>query len=157
MGFRRTLVRVVLLLFAAWIPLYAVGLLFHFAIPIVAPSIPPLYGNTALFRPWAEWTSTYMALHPLGFGVLFVAVYRVLPTRCGISSGWRGGLMYGLGVFVVGSLPVFLLMFAALQVPLEVAMSWMAQNACQYLAAGAGVGWVASCSDSVPANNETSA
>ncbi len=143
MSFRSTAILATKLLVAAWLPLYAVGLLFHFTIPTVAPDIPPQFGNAALFRPWAGWTSTYMALHPLAFGAIFVAVFCVLWRRGGVSPGWRGGLMYGLGVFLVGSLPVFLLAFAAFQVSSEVIVSWIVQSACQYLAAGATVGWAA--------------
>jgi len=120
----------------AGVALFAVGVLFHFAIPVVAPDIPPQFDNAALFRPWLGWTSTYMTLHPFGYGVLFAAGYFILRARNGIPGGWRGGLLYGLGVFLIGSLPVYLLAFASFQVSPEVVTSWIAQSAAQYLAAG---------------------
>jgi hypothetical protein len=123
--------------------LLAVGALFHFGLPMIAPGIPPQFGNAALFRPWAGWTSTYMLLHPLWFGAVFAAVYLGLRSRGGLPLGWRGGVVYGVGVFVVGSLPVYLLAYAAFQVSLQVIGSWVAQSLCQYLAAGAALGAVA--------------
>jgi hypothetical protein len=119
-----------------------VGAVFHFGLPVVAPDIPPQYGNANLFRPWGGWTSTYMAVHPFGFAVVFVAVYRWLLARGGLESGWRGGFAFGSVVFAVGSLPVYLLVFASLQLSLEVIAIWVVQSACQYMAAGAVVGWI---------------
>jgi hypothetical protein len=123
--------------------LFAVGILFHFGIPVVAPSIPTQFANAALFRPWLGWTSIYMALHPLWFGVVFAAVYLGLRSRGALPLGWRGGLVYGLGVFLVGSLPVYVLAYAAFSVSPEVIGSWVAQSLCQYLAAGAAIGAIA--------------
>jgi hypothetical protein len=110
---------------------------------MIAPGIPPQFQNAALFRPWAGWTSTYMLLHPLWFGPVFAAVYLALRSRGGLLLGWRGGVVYGVGVFLVGSLPVYLLAYAAFQVSPEVIVSWVAQSLCQYLAAGAAMGAVA--------------
>jgi hypothetical protein len=132
---------------AAGVALFAVGVLFHFAIPVVAPSISPQFGNAALFRPWSGWTSTYMILHPFGYGAMFAAGYLILRSRNGIPGGWRGGLFYGLGVFLIGSLPVFLLAFASFQVSPEVVTSWIAQSAAQYLAAGLVLGWLSKLSE----------
>lgn len=127
----------------AGMTLFAIGAVFHLMVPLVASGIPPQFGNAALFRPWTGWTSTYMALHPFGFAVVFTAVYVLLRARGGVAGGWRGGLAYGFGVFLVGSLPVFLLAFASFQVSPDVIISWVLQSTCQYLAAGAAVGWVA--------------
>lgn len=136
--------QLVVCMLAAGTTLFAVGAVFHLTIPIIAPDIPPQFKNDNLFRPWDGWTSTYMAFHPFGFGVLFASIYWVLRRQGGVSPGWRGGLMYGSGVFVVGSLPVFSLVFASFQVSSEVIVSWITQSLCQYLAAGAVVGWVSS-------------
>jgi hypothetical protein len=46
-------------------------------------------------------------------------------------------------VFAVGSLPVYLLVFASFAVSPDVIASWVAQSACQYAAAGAAIGWAA--------------
>ena len=129
--------------FSAGATLFAVGGLFHLAVPAIAPSIPPQFEEAALFRPWAGWTSTYMALHPFGFGAAFAAAYLGLWARCGSFGGWRGGLAYGAGLFLVGALPVYLLAYASFRVSPEVIASWTGQAACQYSAAGAAVGWIA--------------
>jgi hypothetical protein len=51
--------------------------------------------------------------------------------------------VYGLLVFVVGSLPVFALVYASFQVSPElVAVSWAGRNLTQYVTAGACVGLV---------------
>jgi hypothetical protein len=46
-------------------------------------------------------------------------------------------------VFLVGSLPIFLIAYASFTVSVEVIGAWVLQNACQYLLAGASVGVVA--------------
>ncbi|MFO0889088.1 MAG: hypothetical protein U0790_08055 [Isosphaeraceae bacterium] len=123
--------------------MFAVGALFHLVIPVIAPSIPPQFENAALFRRWEGWTRNYMAIHPFGFGVVFATVYLVLLGRGGVTPGWRDGILYGLGVFLVGSLPVFLLAFASFNLTPEIIVSWVAQNVCQYTAAGLAIGLVA--------------
>src|SRR6516225_2322746 len=125
----------------AALTLLAVGVAFHFAVPILAPGIPPQFLNIALFRPWGGWTSTYMFLHPLGYGVVFALIYAVL-WQFGFG-GWLGGLKYGFGVFLVGALPVWLLAYASFQVSPEVMASFVLQAMCQYSAAGAAIGAVA--------------
>jgi hypothetical protein len=120
--------------------LLAVGIAFHFLVPVVAPNIPPQFDNSLLFRPWAGWTSTYMVIHPIWYGGLFAAVYLLLRSRKALSPGWRSGLGYGAGMFLAGSFPVFVLAFASFQVSPEVIGVWLAQSFCQYAAAGAVMG-----------------
>jgi hypothetical protein len=120
--------------------LFAVGALFHVAQP---KRVAVQFQNKALFRPWAGWTSTYMGLHPFGFGAVFATVYLMLLERGCVAPGERDGLLYGLGVFLVGSLPVFLLAYASFNVSRMVIASWIIQNSCQYLAAGLAVALVA--------------
>ena len=43
----------------------------------------------------------------------------------------------------MGSLPIFLIAYASFTVSVEIIASWVLQNACQYLLAGASVGVVA--------------
>jgi hypothetical protein len=111
--------------------LFLVGTLFHLLVPMIAPGIRPQFLNAALFRPWPGWTFTYMVINPFGYG------FSAFP------SGGRGGLVYGAGVFVVGSLPVYLLAFASFQVSPEVILSWVVQSLAQYVLAGMALGCVA--------------
>jgi hypothetical protein len=122
---------------------FLVGYLFYKAVPVVVPAIPRQYENAALFRPWAGWTSTYMFFHPFGYGVIFALAYCGLRSWCAFPSGWRGGCAFGAGVFLVGSLPIFLIAYASFTVSVEIIASWVLQNACQYLLAGGSVGVVA--------------
>lgn len=132
----------VLCVIAAGLTLFAAGGVFHLAVPAVLPGVAAQFNSPALFRPWAGWTSTYMAAHPFGFGLVFALVYTHLR-RKNVLAGWRGGLEFGVGVFLVGSLPVYLLAFASFQVSAEVVACWVVQSACQYAAAGAVVGAIA--------------
>lgn len=84
-----------------------------------------------------------MILHPFGYGVAFATIYLFLLDRGGLVPGGRDGFLYGLGVFLVGSLPVYLLAFASFRVTPDVIVSWIAQSACQYLAAGFAIGLAA--------------
>ncbi len=120
--------------------LFAVGAVFHAVVPVMTPHIPPQFENHALFRPWRGWTSTYMLIHPLWFGGVFGAGYLALNSRRTLPRGWRGGLVYGLGLFVIGSLPVYSLNFASFQISPDVILAWILQSGCQYVAAGMAVG-----------------
>ena len=84
-----------------------------------------------------------MVIHPFVCASVFSAVFLRLQTAASLRADIRGSLMYGAGVFCVGSLPVFLLAFASFQVPMEVIAAWVVQSLCQYLAAGIALGIVA--------------
>ena len=83
-----------------------------------------------------------MAIHPFVYGIAFAAVFLGLRRWSAFPAGVRGGLVYGAGVFVVGSLPVYLLAFASFQVSPEVILSWIAQSLAQYALAGMALGCV---------------
>ena len=135
--------RTVACCFVAGLIQFLVGYLFYKAVPVVAPAISRQYEDAALFRPWAGWTSTYMFFHPFGYGVVFALAYCGVRSWCAFLSGWRGGCAFGAGVFLVGSLPIFLITYVSFTVSVEIVASWVLQNACQYLLAGASVGVVA--------------
>jgi hypothetical protein len=84
-----------------------------------------------------------MFLHSFDYGVVFALVYCGLKSWCTFPAGGRGGCLFGAGVFLVGSLPVFLIAYASFTASVEVIASWVLQNACQYVLAGASVGIVA--------------
>jgi hypothetical protein len=125
------------------VTLFAVGTAFHFLVPIVWPGIQQAYRDQRLFRPWTGWTRIYMVIHPWLYGLLFAAAFVGLRAALGPAnlSAMQVGLCYGLAVFLVGSLPIFALNFASLQVPAGVMGTWMLQNLCQYAAAGVALGW----------------
>lgn len=127
---------------AAGITMFLVGTVFHYLIPVIRPDIPPQYLNLDLFRAWRGWTYLYMVIHPFAYGLIFAAVFVGLRMT-GFPSGIRGGLLYGATIFLVGSLPLFVLIFASLQVSGEIMVSWTIQNLAQYLLAGIAVGAVA--------------
>jgi hypothetical protein len=137
-----TLRRWALCVVVAGATLFAVGAVFHFTV-MKLPGIQAAFNNKCLFRIWPGWTAIYMVIHPFWFGAVFATVYLVLLVRKGIEPGWRDGLIYGLGVFLVGSLPIYLLAYASFAVSRDVVVAWVAQSACQYLAAGVAVGIVA--------------
>ena len=136
-------VRTIACCLAAGVIQFLVGYLFHEAVPMIAPAIPRQYENAALFRPLADWTGTYMVLHPFGYGVVFALVYCGLRSWCTFPAGGGGGCIFGAGVFLVGSLPIFLIAHASFAASVEVIASWVLQSACQYVLAGAAVGIVA--------------
>ena len=122
--------------------LFTVGIVFHVLTPIVAPHIESEYRNEALFRPWGGGTRIYMLLHPWIYGVLFAAVFIGVRAMIGSANmgGGRDGILYGLAVFVVGSLPVYALNYASFQVSGGVVVCWIIQSFCQYSLAGLALG-----------------
>ncbi len=129
---RRRQLLCVVLAAAVW---FAVGGVFYFAVPRLVPSIPPQFENDALYRPWSEWTSTYMALHPLWYAPLFALAFLWLRKR-GLFSGLDGGIAYGLAVFALGGLPGYLLSYASFQISTKVFASWVFQSLCQHVVTG---------------------
>ena len=127
----------------AGITMFLVGTVFFFVVPVLFPDVERQYRNIELFRSRLEWTSTYMKFHPFLYGPVFAAIFLALRKGTAFPAGIRGGLVYGAGVFFVGSLPVFVLAFASFQVPAEIISLWILQNHCQYLAAGVALGIVA--------------
>jgi hypothetical protein len=79
----------------------------------------------------------------MAFGMLFAAVFLGVRAVVGYANlgGMRDGLLYGLAVFVVGSLPVYMLNFASFQVSARVIALWVLQSLCQYALAGLALGW----------------
>jgi hypothetical protein len=128
---------------AAGTTLFLVGTAFYLLVPFIAPGIPPQFeANPALYRPWQGWTRTYMVSHPFVYGVVFTAVFLGLRQCSAFPPGVRGWLVYGAGVFALGSLPVYLLVFASFQVSPEVILCWIAQSFAQYTLAGMALGCV---------------
>jgi len=125
--------------------LLGVGCLFHFVlVPALAPGLEKEYKNRALFRSLAGWPGIYMILHPLLYGVLFAAAFRLVGGVERVQNQWQGllvGACFGLAVFLVGSLPVYLLNYASFAVIPAVILSWVAQSLCQYVAACAALGF----------------
>lgn len=120
--------------------LFSVGAVFHVTIGALLPELQRHFENDALYRPWDGWTSTYMIIHPFAYGPVFALVHAFYSEE---NGGWRAGLKFGLVVFVVGALPVWLLSFASFQISLEMALAFLLQSLCQYAAAGTAIGAIA--------------
>lgn len=128
---------------AAGIAMFLVGTAFHILVPILAPGIPPQYNNHELFRILSGWPLIYVVLHPFAYGFVFAAAFVTLRRWSSFPYGIHGACIFGAGVFVVGSLPVYLLAFASFQVSGEIIVSWTIQSLAQYVLAGSAVGCVA--------------
>jgi hypothetical protein len=125
--------------------LLGVGCVFHFVlVPVLAAGLKKEYENRALFRDLGGWSGTYMILHPLVYGLLFAGAFRLVG---GVEKAetWRQGFLvgvgFGLAVFLVGSLPVYLLNYASFAVSPRVIQAWVVHSLCQYVAAGAALGF----------------
>ena len=127
---------------AVGITMFLVGVVFHILGPYFASGLEQKYENRDLFRDWEGWTSTYMLIHPFIYAPVFASIFLGLRRASSFPNGIRGGLIYGAGVFCVGSLPVFLLAFASFQVSVEIILIWIVLNLCKYLAAGVAIGAV---------------
>ena len=123
--------------------MFLVGAAFsRILVPVFAPDIEPQYLNCELFRPWSEiWI--HMVIHPFVYGIVFAVAFVALRNWSSFRSGIRGGCIFGTGIFVVGSLPVYLLVFASFQISAEIIVAWTMQSLAQYVLAGLAVGCVA--------------
>jgi hypothetical protein len=130
---------------AAVVVLLVVGWAFD-QLEDLLPAIKAEYENKAVFRTYPGWTQTYMRAHPCWFGFVFAFVYVLLgqgDLAVGRGRAAGSGALYGAVVFLVGSLPVFALIYASFQVSLGLlALSWVARNLAQYVLSGAVLGLV---------------
>ena len=127
--------------FASGVTMFLVGL-FHLTIPIFAPSLQAEYGgHPELFRSWSGWTRIYMAVHPVVYGFLFSFAFALFNERRFIR-GPGGGPLFGVLVFLVGSMPVFLITHASVRLPALITVGWTVQNLTQYVTAGLVLGWI---------------
>src|SRR5262249_34054204 len=91
--------------FSAWglagLSLFAVGLLFHAAVPRPAPGLAEQCANEARFRRWGGWPRAYMAAHPLLAGALFAGAFLLCRGATGrpAAGEWAEGLAFGLALF----------------------------------------------------------
>jgi hypothetical protein len=113
--------------------MFAIGALFHWLLPIVAPSIAALYGLPP-FRPLLGWPLYYFIAHPFWFGLAFAWLFTVLEPR---KRTTLAGARFGAALFLVGALPVYLLCFASIAIPRPVVVCWLLQGLTQYVLAGA--------------------
>lgn len=128
---------------AAGVILFSIGALFHLTVPLLVPALTTAYtDHPEIFRTWPGWTRAYMICHPFFYGFVFASGFHVLHAikRETIPLGARNGAIYGLLVFAIGSLPVFLLNYGALRVPGIVITAWIIQSLLQYTAVGALLG-----------------
>jgi hypothetical protein len=119
--------------------LLTVGLAFN-EIEARIPTIGAEYHDSPVFRPWPGWSRTYMILHPVWFGFVFALVFALLGRGRNVGTWQREalrGALYGVAVFAVGSLPVFVLIYASFRVSATlVGVSWALRNLTQYTLAG---------------------
>ncbi|MBY0522063.1 MAG: hypothetical protein K2R98_01615 [Gemmataceae bacterium] len=135
--------RIVLIGILSGCVMLLIGSLFHVVWPILLPTLSDEYAAPSLFRPWEGGTRAYMLIHPLVVGVLLAGAFAWLVRKAGPDSPLRGvwgGARFGLGVCLIGSLPIFALDFASFRVSALVIATWAVQNAIQYVAAGAVLG-----------------
>lgn len=128
---------------AAGVVLFSIGTVFHLAVPLLMPTVTTAYtDHPEVFRTWPGWTRAYMICHPFFYGFVFASGFHVIQAikRGTIPLGTRNGMIYGLLVFAIGSLPVYLLNYGALRVPGIVITAWVVQGLLQYAAAGALLG-----------------
>ena len=118
---------------------FAIGAAFHFLVPILVPSLPSKFLDEALFRSWLE-IRVYMALHPFIYGFLFVAPFIAQQRRHAVGASVGRGASYGVAVFLVGHVPVYLLTFSAFQVPAGIITCWLVQSLLQCTVSGMVIG-----------------
>lgn len=122
----------------------AVGSLFFAGTKLFAPSLDRMFlDHPEIFRPWPIPTLVYMVAYALAYGTVFGAAYLFLQRRLQLAGGVISGLQYGLLLWVVGSAPIFLLMYASAKIPGPIVVAWILQNLVQYLVTGSTLGAVA--------------
>ena len=130
---------------ASGLLLFSIGTVFHLIVPSLVPALATAYADhPEVFRTWPGWTRAYMICHPFIYGFVFASGFHVIYAikKEDVPLGTRNGAIYGLLVFAIGSLPVYLLNYGALRVPGIVITAWVTQSLLQYIAAGALLGCV---------------
>lgn len=129
----------------AGVAIFSIGTALHFAAPLLVPALRIAYDDhPELFRAWPGWTRTYMICHAFAYGFVFAGGFHVFRAikKESIPAGLIAGALFGVFVFAIGSLPVYLLNYASLRVPGIVSTSWVVQSLLQYTVTGAVLGWM---------------
>lgn len=94
--------------------------------------------NPAFRKRW--WVVPYLYCHPILYGFAFTAAFIFVARYFTETVSTGFGLAFGLALFLVGSLPIFVLLSAAVDIPFAVVPLWILRNLSQYVAAGAVLG-----------------
>jgi hypothetical protein len=113
--------------------MFAMGAMFHWLVPVLMPAVAAMF-RPPVFRVWPGWTRLYMIVHPFWFGVAFAWLFTLFEVQL---QNPRQGAYFGAILFLVGALPVYIVSFAAICLPLPVLLCWITQGFSQYVLAGA--------------------
>jgi len=105
--------------------------------PFMFPHIRREY-TALVFRDYGNWAFTYEKLHHFLVGYLFTLFFGILQQYISlhISNPYAVGVVYGMGICVLGTYPIFAYNFALLHVSRSLMFSWMLNNLIQYTLGG---------------------
>lgn len=108
-------------------------------LPTLFPSVAEQYSYDQVFRPWPQ-IQIYMAIYPFIYACAFTVPFLMLQRCTQVAMTPKTGAAFGGVVFLIGQLPVYLLMLASLRVSPEIVCSWIFQSCAQLVASGMVVG-----------------
>jgi hypothetical protein len=125
-----------------------IGFLIHF---VGALATLEYYMDPAYFCVWSRFMIPTAGPPPVEFTIaslvlgfiaslIFVIVYIYLKPALGGMSDTRAGAMYGFGVFLVGGLPGFFMIWLLVNIPFVLIMSYTIETLVSYMLIGMTVG-----------------
>lgn len=94
------------------------------------------YQNPNLFRPWSDPLMQLFYLGPFILGLGLAFIWNKIKASISGKSVWIKGLKFGLGYFLVGTIPGMFISYSSFPISLLMIMSWTVSGLLEAITAG---------------------
>jgi len=115
---------------AAGLLMLLVSLLLTPILYLVFPGLPAEYQTPGLFRPWSDPLMSLIFVHPILLGLILAWVWDQVKSAVG------NGLKFGVGVWLIASVPGMFISYSSFYLSLAMITSWTLLALVQLIFAG---------------------
>jgi hypothetical protein len=113
-----------------------VDILFSYLVNLVFPSIMNEYVNIALFRPWNDPKMSLYFVTPFITAWAIAYLWNKFKGAVKTKGLFKRGLMIGLFVFFISTLPGMVISYGTFQISMAMALSWTVMSFIDACVAG---------------------
>ena len=100
------------------------------------PSINAEYVNPAIFRPWSDPLMSLYFLYPFILGLILAFFWEMIKVSVKGINAWQKGINFGLGYFVLATIPGMFITYSSFKVSLVLVISWAVVGLIDAIIAG---------------------
>lgn len=109
---------------------------FNFLTNFLFPDLASEYLNPALFRPWSDPLMQLFFAYPFILGLSLAFVWNKINSTIPGRTVFSKGLSFGLGVFLVSTIPGMFVTYTSFQVSPAMVLSWTVSGLLTSVIAG---------------------